>query len=342
MKIGIVGYQGSGKSTLFQWLTETTADPAKAHTGQSAMASIPDDRVGQLCKVYEPKKITLASLEILDVPGLTRDHVGSATKLAMIREAGCIIIVVAGFGSSDPSADLQNFEDDLKIADLDIVAGRVKRLEESVKKPRPNRDEQIKELEALKPIYSRLDAGESLLDLELTPEQQRAVKSFQLLSQKPRFVIVNSDDTGEAELKQKLTALVGNGGAVVPLSIQQELYEMPDDERALFCEEMELELFDRDELIRRIMAASRQMIFFTAGEKEVRTWLLPQESTAVEAAGGIHTDMAKGFIRAEVMRCSDLIELGSEREVKAQSLARQEPKDYVVQDGDVLFIKHNS
>ena len=341
MKIGIVGYQGSGKSTLFHWLTGEAPDPSHAHTGQSAMCSIPDERVAKLCQVYDPKKITRASMEIQDTPGLTRDHVGSAAKLALIREAGGIIIVVAAFGGNDPWSDLRNFEDDLKIADLDIVAGRVKRLEESVKKPRPNRDEQVKELEALRPIHERLDAGESMLDLELTAEQERAIKSFQLLSQKPRLVIVNSDDTGEEELKEQLKKNVEGDGDVVALSIQQELYEMPEDERTEFCSEMELSVFDRDGLIRRIMDASRQMIFFTAGEKEVRTWLLRKDGTAVEAAGGIHTDMAKGFIRAEIMTCNDLIEHGSERELKAAGLARQEPKDYVVQDGDVLFIKHN-
>src|SRR5512143_905458 len=146
MKIGIVGYQGSGKSSLFSWLTGVAADPALAHAIQSAMASVPDARVAQLCEIYRPKKITQAHLEMVDTPGLSRTHEGSAQKLALIREAGCLVVVVAAFGGANPAADLQSFEDDLLIADLDIVSGRVERLKDALRKPRPNREEQQAEL----------------------------------------------------------------------------------------------------------------------------------------------------------------------------------------------------
>ncbi|MCA9228962.1 MAG: 50S ribosome-binding GTPase, partial [Planctomycetales bacterium] len=123
MKIGIVGYQGSGKSTLFEWITGTPADPAQAHTAQMAMCQVPDPRVGELCKIYKPKKITQAALEIVDTPGLSRSHEGSAQRLAMIREAGCLVVVVSAWGGINAAADLSNFDDDLLIADLDIMAG---------------------------------------------------------------------------------------------------------------------------------------------------------------------------------------------------------------------------
>src|SRR3954465_10421647 len=135
MKIGLVGYQGSGKSTLFHWLTGVAADPALAHSMQSAMATIPDSRVAQLCEIYKPKKVTQASLEIVDTPGLARTHEGSAQKLAAIREAGALIVVVANFGGADARTDLRNFDDDLLIADLDIMTGRRDRLRDQVKKP---------------------------------------------------------------------------------------------------------------------------------------------------------------------------------------------------------------
>ena len=127
----------------------------------------------------------------------------------------------------------------------------------------------------------------------------------------------------------------------VSLNLQLGLTKMADDERDEFCREMGLKPVDREDLIRRIMKASGQMLFFTAGDKEVRTWLIHQGGTAVEAAGGIHTDLAHGFIRAEVMTVSDLVRLGSEREVKAHNLMRKEHKEYVIQDGDVVFIQHN-
>ena len=340
MKIGIVGYQGSGKSTLFEWLTGMAPDPAKAFETQTAMAAVPDPRVKPLCDIYHPKKVTQASLEIVDTPGLSRSHEGSAAKLAMIREAGCLIVVVAAHGAADATADLRNFDDDLLIADLDIVSGRVERLRDQVKKPRPNREELQKELEAIEPLVPILESGRQLRDAKLTAEQFKATRSFQHFSEKPRLVVFNiADDQSPEDYAGKIPA--GMQGVAVSLSLQRELSLLNAEERASFCAEMGVAIFDRDALLRQIMDASGQMLFFTAGEKEVRTWMIHKGGTAVDAAGGIHTDLAKGFIRAEVMTCADLIRLGSEREIKAHNLMRQEHKDYVIQDGDILLIRHN-
>jgi hypothetical protein len=340
MKTGIVGYQGSGKSTLFEWLTGVPPDLAKAHETQSAMAPVADERVKPLCEIYDPKKVTEAALEIVDTPGLSRSHEGSAAKLAMIREAGCLVVVVAAHGGANPVADLSNFDDDLLIADLDIVSGRVERLREQVKKPRPNRDEWQQELEALEPLVEVLEGGQRLRDFELTPAQLKATRSFQLFSEKPRFVIFNSaDDQSPEEYDEKIPH--GARGTAVSLSLQLELAQLADGERDEFCNEMGVEVYDRGGLIREIMDASGQMLFFTAGDKEVRTWMIRKGGTAVEAAGNIHTDLAQGFIRAEVMTCEDLFRLGSEREIKANSLMRQEHKEYGIQDGDIVLIRHN-
>ncbi len=341
MKIGIVGYQGSGKSTLFEWLTGTPSDPAQAHKSQTAMAEVPEPLVADLATIYSPKKITLAALELVDTPGLSRDHEGSAAKLALIREAGCLIVVAAAFGGGDAVADLNNFEDDLLIADLDIVMRRIERLEEQIKKPRPDRDELQAELEALRPIHAALEDGKPIRDLELSYEQQRAVKSFQLLTLKPKLAVVNlADDDGDAD---NLAAKVSDDMPIyaIPLDLQTELAGMEETERAAFCEEMEVEYHPPAELLRTIMDVSGQMLFFTAGEKEVRTWMIHRGGTAVEAAGNIHTDLARGFIRAEVMQAGDLIRLGSEREIKAAGLVRQEHREYVIQEGDILLIRHN-
>ena len=339
MKIGIVGYQGAGKSSLFEWLTGEVPDAALSHKTQAAMATVPEPRIEGLCQVYQPKKITRAALEIVDTPGLSRSHEGSAQKLAMIREAGCLVVVVAAFDGGDPAADLNNFEDDLLIADLDIVAGRVERLREQVKKPRPNRDELQAELVALEPLHAALDEGRALRELELTPEQQRAIRSFQLFSEKPRMVVVNvSDDDTDGK---RFTTLSQSHVAAVSLGLELELAALEDAERGEFCREMGVTPTDRDSLVRDMMDVSDQMLFFTAGEKEVRTWMIAKGATAVEAAGGIHTDLATGFIRAETMNVDDLVRLGSEREVKAANLARQEHKDYVIRDGDVITVRHN-
>ncbi len=342
MKIGLVGYQGSGKSTLFQWLTGVVPNPSHAHEAQAAMAAIPDPRVTQLCEIYQPKKVTEASLEIVDTPGLSRTHEGTAAKLGQIREAGCLVMVVAAHGGADAVADLQRFDEDLLIADLDIVQGRIERLQDQVKKPRPNREELLKELDALLPLQATLDAGQSIRDLKLSVEQDLAIRSFQLFGQKPRLAIVNLADDDTAPDRFQVHAPPGTELVAVSLSLQLELGRMAEEERREFCQEMGVQPFDRGGLLRQMLTTSGQMLFFTAGEKEVRTWLIHQGGTAVEAAGNIHTDLARGFIRAEVMTCSDLVRLGSEREVKAHHLMRKEHKDYVIQDDDIIMIQHSS
>ncbi len=341
MKIGIVGYQGAGKSTLFHWLTGEKPDPVLVHKTQAAMAAVPEPRVEALCQIYKPKKITLAALELIDTPGLSRTHEGSATRLAMIREAGCLVIVVAAFEGSDPAADLRSFEEDLLIADLDIVSGRIERLNEAVRKPRPNREEYQTELNALIPLQQALEQGHSLHQIEMTPDQQRATRSFQLFSEKPRLIVINTSDTEDNPDRFLDLAPAGAHLFAVSLGLEMELASMDPAERTAFCEEMEVHPFDRNRLIRTMMDTSGQMLFFTAGEKEVRTWMIRRGGTAVEAAGNIHTDLAQGFIRAETMKVADLVRLGSEREIKAHNLLRQEPKDYVIQDDDILLIRHN-
>jgi ribosome-binding ATPase len=341
MKIGLVGYQGSGKSTLFHWLTGVAPDAALAHTGQSAMATIPEPRVAQLCQVYHPKKVTLAALELVDTPGLSRTHEGNAARLAMIREASCLVFVVAAFDGSDTAAQLRSFDEDLVLADMEIVANRMHRVEDSLRKPLPRLEHQQLEHEhaTLKIVLAAMESGQPLRESHMTEEQQKVTRSFRLLSEKHRLVIANTAD--DEPRPERFTAIGTPEAPVmaVPAGLELELSKMTPEDRAEFEREMGLVGTDRDHLIRTLLKISGQMIFFTAGEKEVRTWLLRQGGTALEAADGIHSDLARGFIRAEVMTVSDLVRLGNERDLKAQHLMRQEPKDYVVKDDDILFIR---
>ncbi len=341
MKIGLVGYQGSGKSTLFHWFTGVPPDPSLTHTGQSAMAAIPDRRIEQLSAIYHPKKITIAALELVDTPGMSRTHEGNAARLALIREAGCLVFVVAGFAGTDPAADLRSFDEDLLLADMEIVANRLHRVEDSLKKPLPRTEHQQleHEHETLRIVLAAMEAGKPLQEKDLSDEQQKVTRAFRLLSEKPRLVIVNTaDDESHPERFAALSTAAAQV-VTVPAGLELELAKMSPADRADFEQEMGLVATDRDHLIRRLMQVSGQMTFFTAGEKEVRTWLLRQGGTALEAADGIHSDLARGFIRAEVMSVGDLLRLGSEREVKAQHLMRQEPKDYVIKDDDIVFIR---
>lgn len=339
MKIGIVGYQGSGKGTLFSWLTGVASDPAQSHLGQTAMAAVPDDQVEPLCAIYHPKKITLASLELCDTPGLSRTHEGNAARLSLIREVGCLVLVVAAYSGSDPLDDLTSFEEDLLLADMEIVSGRIERLRESVKKPRPTRDQELAELAALEPLLVALESATALRDLQLSDDQKKATSSFRLLTQKPKLIVINlADDDDKPE--RFLERIGGKEPAVAfRVGLELELARMTEADRVEFETEMGLTGSRRDEMLRKLLEASGQMLYFTAGDKEVRTWMLHRGGTALEAAANIHTDLARGFIRAETMKADDLIRLGSERDVKAANLVRQEPKDYVVQEGDILHIR---
>ncbi len=341
MKIGLTGYQGSGKSTLFEWLTGVAPDHALAHTGQSAMATIPEPRIDSLCEIYHPKKVTRASLELVDTPGLSRTHEGNAARLALIREAGCLVLVVAAFDGSDPATELSRFEEDLMLADMDLVTRRLERVEEAFKKPVPRAEKEslVHEQDTLQLVLQRMEADDPLREDEMNDEQRKVTRAFRLLTEKPRMVVVNTADDEDDPARFAKCAPEGVPVFPVPVGLEMELARMTPEERAEFEEEMGVGGTDKDHLIRTMLEASGQMLFFTAGEKEVRTWLLPRGGTAVEAAGGIHTDLARGFIRAEIMTCSDLVRLGSEREVKANNLVRQEPKDYVVQDDDILLIR---
>jgi ribosome-binding ATPase YchF (GTP1/OBG family) len=339
MKIGLVGYQGSGKSTLFEWLTGAKPDLAQSHTLQSAMAPVPDARIEPLCQIYHPKKITQASLELVDTPGLSRTHEGNPARLGLIREVGCLVLVVAGYAGSDPVDDLATFEEDLLLADMEIVTGRVERLRESTKKPRPNREQELAELAALEPLLAALEEGQAIRDIKMTEEQRKATRSFRLLTEKPKLVMINLAD--DDEKPQRFAERLGPDQpfAAYRLGLELELVRMSPEDRAEMERDLGLAPASRDALLRQILDVSGQMLYFTAGEKEVRTWMFRKGGTALEAADNIHSDLARGFIRAEVMRCADLIRLGSEREIKANNLIRQEPKDYVVQDDDILHVR---
>lgn len=340
MKIGLIGYQGAGKSTLFEWLTGVAPDPAKSHTGQSAMAPVPEPRVEQLCGVYKPKKITLASLELVDTPGLNRSHEGNAARLGLIRDSGALVMVVPAFdNAAGGAADLTRFAEDLLLADMEIVSGRIDRLRESVKKPRPNREQEQAELDALEGVLAAMEAGKPLAESAMNEAQLKATRSFRLLTEKPALVILNVADD-EADPAARVKTLGSDRPAIAArIGLERELARMEPAEREEFIAEMGLAPSQKDEILRAILDTSGQMLYFTAGEKEVRTWMLRKGGTALEAADNIHSDLARGFIRAEVMCCRDLVRLGSEREVKAANLVRQEPKDYVVQDDDILNIR---
>ena len=306
-----------------------------------------------LQKIYNPKKMTYASMTIVDTPGLSRDQSQdhghgpdrNPSRLAQLREsADCIVCVIPTFNDSDPQKEINALKEDLILADLEIVSNRITRIGEQKKRPLPKaeQDRQQLELDTLLLIQESLEAGQMPSWQQLTPDQRGIVRAFRLFLEKPRMILINTGDEETDHAKYQPLSTPEVPVVAVSVGLEKELAAMNESERQAFLEEMELPSTDRDALLRLILDASGQSVFITAGDKEVRTWLVRKDATALECAEAIHTDMARGFIRAEVMQSDDLIRLGSERAVKAENLARREPKDYIVKEGDILLFHFSS
>ncbi|HVW00222.1 MAG TPA: DUF933 domain-containing protein [Planctomycetaceae bacterium] len=340
MKIGLVGYQGGGKSSVFELLTGTKPDIAKAHTGQVGMATLPDARFDGLVKLFNPKKISPAKIELFDTPGLSRDKQSdNPQRLGVLRESDALVQVIGVYAGVDALQEATAFQDDLVLADLQIVNNRMDRLRTSIGKPRPDRDELKAELAGLEPLAAMLNEGKSLRDIEFTEIQDTATKSFSLLTRKKLLIVLNTADAKfDAAVVKKLEEQ-GNRVIPAPAGLELEVQALDEADRAMFAEEMGLGEPSKNRLLRAIFEVTDQIVFFTSDEKEVRAWLLKRGSTAIEAAGAIHTDLARGFIRAEVMAVDDLLRLGSEREVKAANLHHLVGKDHIIRDGDEIVVR---
>ncbi len=303
LQVGIVGLPGSGKTTLFTALTRTAGGGfGKENIG---MASIPDERLAQLAELVGARKITPATIRVVDVPGT------GPALLGGLRQVDAILAVTDGFSEgAAPASDLETLELELLVADRDHVERRLERVEKQAK----SGDAGLrKELEVLTALLAHLDAGNTLRDFpgELPGE-------LEPLTTKPLISIVN-----------------GPGG--IDLQLEAELAELPEDEAAAYREGPSA----LTEIVRRLSEALGLITFFTAGEKETRAWTLRRGQTALEAAASIHSDIARGFIRCETILTDDLLAAGSHAEASKRGTQRLEGKTYEVQDGDVLNIRFN-
>ena len=340
MKIGLVGYQGSGKSTVFELLTGQTPDPAKVQSGQAGVAVVPDDRFDRLVEHYNPKKIVPAKIELFDTPGLNRkQQEGNAQRLGVIRESTAMVLVVGAYAGVDATAEVEAFQDDVILADLQVMSNRVEKLKKDVTRPRPDKAELQAELDSLLPLIEKLEAGESLLDLEFDEATDKHTRSFALLSRKRQLIVLNTAEAGTHDEVQTQLEAAGHKVLCGPFGLELEMQSIPEDEREEFAAEMGLGEPSRRRLLRAIFDVTDQITFYTCAEKEVHAWLLKRGSTVVEAADTIHSDLARGFVRAEIWSVEDLLRLGSERELKAAGLNHVEGKEYIVQDGDEVFIR---
>jgi hypothetical protein len=281
--------------------------------------------------------VTPATVEFLDTPGLlSGSHADNPQRLALIREGDALLVVLNGFAGGDPATQLAAFRDELLFADLTVVTSRAERLETSVRKARPDREQSLKELEVINVVRAALEECQPVATLELSADDKKPLRSFGLLTDKPQVALLNTLQ-GQG-VPDALRALAPEALAI-DAKLELELSELDPDERAAFMSDLGVSELGRDRIIRQAYDAVGIITFFTAGEPEVRGWNLERASTAVEAAGKIHTDIAKGFIRAEVTAFDELHAAGSLKEAKAKHLQRLEGKEYVVKDGDVIYFR---
>jgi ribosome-binding ATPase YchF (GTP1/OBG family) len=345
--MGLVGYAGTGKSTVFEWLTGEKPDPSKVQQGQTAMADVPDERLARISAVLKPKKTTYTKVAVLDTPGLDADdHKDNPRRLGVIREANGMVVVLDGFSRTDFAEQLRKFREELLYADLDIVSNRIEKLNANLKKKaRPAKETEADQAElALQTrIAQALEAGTPVSKLGLHADEEKTVRSFQLLTLKPEIVFVNRGDSGFNDpLPADLLALAPTA-IQAPVKLEMELTEMPEEDRNTFMADLGVTEFHRGPTIRAMFYGVGRIVFFTTGEDECRTWSIPAGCEAVEAAGCIHKDLSEKFVRANVISHDDFVACHySEKEAKARGLNRTEGKNYVVKDADIVHILASS
>lgn len=321
-----------------------------AHIG---VVAVPDARLDRLTAMFNPRKAVRATFEYVDTPGSVIDLVRSGPESGTLREVQAVAHVVRGFGGEpDPSAnilrDAENVDLELILSDLAVAEKRIEKLEKDVKKQKnPALDRELQTLETCK---SALEKQKPLRELSLDPEQDRAVRGFTFLSAKPLLYVLNLDESqaGRTGAADELPAAAGlkqhpqTTVTAVCGKVESELAELSDQEAAEFMASFGL----REPAIDRVIRSSYQLLglisFFTVGEDECRAWTLRRGASAWEAAGEIHSDIQRGFIRAEVVAYDDLVECGSLAEARNRGRLRLEGKDYVVEDGEIVHFRHSA
>ena len=360
MKTGIIGLPQVGKSSLFRILTKADisapayANPREAHVG---VAKVPDDRLDSLAALYNPKKLTHAAVEYVDVGAIGQEALKETAYLSHLRNVDALAHVVRAFddpaiphlGPVDPLRDIKNVEFDMMVSDLGQIEKRLERVEKDLKKMRS--PELEKEFEILKRAKEQIESERPLREMGMTAEEKKRLRGFMFLSEKPILYVLNVNesttlgpDLENAVAKYALTEVASRPNAAATAicgKVEAELAQMSDSDAAEFLASYGLTESGLTRLIRNTYRLLGLISFFTAGEDECRAWTIPVNTRAAEAAGAIHSDLQKHFIRAETIRWDQLLEAGSEASARARGTLRLEGREYIVQDGDVMHVRHS-
>lgn len=351
MKVGIIGYARSGKTTIFNALTGASAEVGAfgSRDANLAVIKVPDARVDALAEIHKPKKTTYAEFEFVDVApneSASDDKVLDSAALAVLKNADALVHVVRAFDNPnvmhpldrvDAVADARGMEEELRLCDLIIVEKRLERLAKEGKKGN--------ELDLLNRIHGHLENDKPLRTFALSAQEQKEVQGFTFLSQKPLLLLGNYDEAriGQPDASGLAGFAAENGLTLIDLcgSMEMELGELPEEERAEFRADLGLEEESRTRFIQTAYGMLGLMSFLTAGEPEVRAWTIRKGTKAVEAAGVIHSDIQRGFIRAETVAYDDFMHAGSMAKAKEEGKVRLEGKEYIVKDGDIILFRFN-
>ncbi len=356
MKTAIVGLPMTGKTSLFTILTGVHESTRMGSTeARIGMTKVPDPRLDALAKIYDPPKVTSATVEFLDFPSISKEALRDPSYLASLRVADAIAHVVRVFeddtvphekATVGPLRDIEDVDVELILSDLAVVEKRLERLEKDRKKAHGAELEQ--EFDLLSEAKEKLENNESLRGWELSKEADKLMRGFQFLSQKPMLIVLNLGEADaprlaevEAEYAAKLLAGKSNTGVTAICGkIEAELAELSAEERAEYMSSYGLPGSSLNRMITAAYHLLGLMSFLTAGDDECRAWTIPIGSNAVKAAGAIHSDFEKKFIRAEAVNWKILVDNGGYSGLREKGQLRVEGKDYIVQDGDVLEIRH--
>ncbi|MBN2364705.1 MAG: redox-regulated ATPase YchF [Calditrichaeota bacterium] len=362
MEVGIIGLPFSGKTTLFSTLTRVEVQTShvsgkmEVHRG---VVRIPDSRLNNLTAILKPKKQVNATVEYIEIGGLdpknTRQKGFDPQLLAVLKNTDALCVVIRAFedelyphpeGSIDIMRDINIVESEFLLTDLAIVESRLNRLESQIQKAKSESD--IRERELMKKLLEALEREKPLRECTLSEEDKFKLRGFQFLSAKPLLIVVNygeADISREEELLAPLVATYQNKAntAVTGLCarLEFEIVQLEEEERGIFLEEMNISQPALPKMIQQSYRLLGLISFFTFNEDECRAWTIPQGTNARKAAGTIHTDMERGFIRAEVVHYSDFIRLKSIAKCREQGILRLEGKDYIVKDGDMITVRFN-